>query len=55
MDRYLIDHGYPRRAWAQDYSDGVRRDLWEYQPVMLNPRSRLATFTDEKLVSEQTY
>ncbi|MBI1292666.1 hypothetical protein GC173_15735 [bacterium] len=54
-DRYLISNGYPRRAWSQDYADGVRRDIWEYQPISLDSRSRLATFTDERLVSEQTY
>lgn len=55
MDRHRIKHGLPRRAWVQDYEDGVSRDIWEYQRIGYNTGSRLVTFTDETLVSEQSY
>jgi len=55
MDRYLIDHGYPRRAWKQDYPDGAKRDVWDYQAVLFDTQGKIVSFTDEKLVSEHTY
>lgn len=55
MDKYLIHNGYPRRAWQQDYPDGTRRDVWDYQPVVFDTRGRIVTFTDERLVTEHLY
>lgn len=55
MDRWLIRYGYPRRAWYQDDVDGVRRDIWDYQPILFSPRGRIITFTNGKLISHQDY
>lgn len=54
MDRWRIEHGYPRRSSTQTVEGGVQRDIWDYQGV-IDSRGRIVTFTDEKLVSVQLY
>ncbi len=55
MDRTRIRYGNPRRAWTQEYEEGVRRDIWDYQGIIYDTRGLLFTFSDEKLVTEQRY
>lgn len=55
MDRTRIRYGYPRRAWSQIYESGVRRDMWDYQGMLLDIQGSIFTFSDEKLVYANRY
>ena len=55
MDRTRIRYGNPRRVWTQQFEEGVRRDIWDYQGILYDTRGLLMTFSDEKLVTEQRY
>ncbi len=55
MDRARIQYGNPRRAWSQQYEEGVRRDIWDYQGIIYDTRGLLLTFSNEELVTQQRY
>lgn len=55
MDRTRIRYGYPRRSWSQTYESGVKRDIWDYQGLMVDTQGSIFSFADEKLVYTSRY
>ena len=53
-DRVLIEHGYPSKAWAQQYETGPMRETWIYEDL-LAVRERSYSFSDGKIVYQATF